>query len=46
MKTRLKARSPQGTELLARVMVEGQEQEEIEKIAHELAGIIRQAIGQ
>ena len=35
-----------GTELLARVMVEGQEQAEIEKIAHELAGIIRQAIGQ
>ena len=35
-----------GTELLARVMVEGQEQTEIEKIAHELAGIIRQAIGQ
>jgi phosphoglucosamine mutase len=35
-----------GTELLARVMVEGQEQAEIEKIAHELAGIIRGAIGQ
>ena len=35
-----------GTELLARVMVEGQEQDEIEKIAHELAGIIRGAIGQ
>ena len=35
-----------GTELLARVMVEGQGQAEIEKIAHELAGIIRGAIGQ
>ena len=35
-----------GTELLARVMVEGPEQAEIEKIAHELAGIIRGAIGQ
>jgi phosphoglucosamine mutase len=34
-----------GTELLARVMVEGQEQGEIEGIAQELAGIIRRAIG-
>jgi phosphoglucosamine mutase len=34
-----------GTELLARVMVEGQEQAQIEGIAHELAGIIRRAIG-
>jgi phosphoglucosamine mutase len=34
-----------GTELLARVMVEGQEQREIEGIAQELAGIIRRAIG-
>jgi phosphoglucosamine mutase len=34
-----------GTELLARVMVEGQEQAQIEGIAQELAGIIRRAIG-
>ncbi|HKZ05022.1 MAG TPA: phosphoglucosamine mutase [Methylomirabilota bacterium] len=34
-----------GTELLARVMVEGQEQAHIEGIAQELAGIIRRAIG-
>ena len=34
-----------GTELLARVMVEGREQAEIEGIAQELAGIIRRAIG-
>jgi phosphoglucosamine mutase len=34
-----------GTELLARVMVEGQEQQQIEGIAQELAGIIRRAIG-
>jgi phosphoglucosamine mutase len=34
-----------GTELLARVMVEGQEQRQIEGIAQELAGIIRRAIG-
>ena len=34
-----------GTELLARVMVEGQEQTQIEGIAQELAGIIRRAIG-
>jgi len=34
-----------GTELLARVMVEGQEQAQIESIAQELAGIIHRAIG-
>ena len=34
-----------GTELLARVMVEGQEQAQIEGIAQELAGIIHRAIG-
>jgi phosphoglucosamine mutase len=34
-----------GTELLARVMIEGEEQERIERIAAELAGMIRDAIG-
>jgi phosphoglucosamine mutase len=34
-----------GTESLARVMVEGEEQARIESIAAELAGIIREAIG-
>jgi phosphoglucosamine mutase len=34
-----------GTELLARVMVEGEEQERVESIAAELAGMIRTAIG-
>lgn len=35
-----------GTEPLARVMVEGEEQARIEAIAAELAGLIRRAIGQ
>ena len=35
-----------GTELLRASWWKGEEQAEIEKIAHELAGIIRQAIGQ
>jgi phosphoglucosamine mutase len=34
-----------GTESLARVMVEGEEQDRIEHIAAELAGLIREAIG-
>jgi phosphoglucosamine mutase len=34
-----------GTEALARVMVEGEEQRQIEQIATELAGLIREAIG-
>jgi phosphoglucosamine mutase len=35
-----------GTESLARIMVEGEHQSRIEVIADELAGVIRQAIGQ
>jgi phosphoglucosamine mutase len=34
-----------GTESLLRVMIEGEEQARIEHMAHELAGIIRRAIG-
>jgi phosphoglucosamine mutase len=34
-----------GTEALARVMVEGEEQARIEAVAHEVAAIIRRAIG-
>ena len=35
-----------GTELLARVMVEGEEQARVEAIAHELAGLIQKDCGQ
>jgi phosphoglucosamine mutase len=34
-----------GTESLLRVMIEGEEQARIERMAEELAGIIRRAIG-
>jgi phosphoglucosamine mutase len=34
-----------GTEALARVMLEGENQDEIEKDANELAGVIREALG-
>jgi phosphoglucosamine mutase len=35
-----------GTEPLARVMIEGRHQEEIERLAHELAAVIERTIGQ
>jgi phosphoglucosamine mutase len=34
-----------GTEPLARIMIEGESQDEIEKYASALAGVIRQALG-
>jgi phosphoglucosamine mutase len=34
-----------GTENLARVMIEGQRQDEIERLANDLAGLIRQTLG-
>ncbi len=34
-----------GTENLARVMIEGQDQKEIEAMAHSIADVIRKAIG-
>jgi phosphoglucosamine mutase len=34
-----------GTEPLARVMIEGRSQEEIERLAHELAAVIKRALG-
>ena len=35
-----------GTEPLARVMIEGRRQEYIERLAHELAGVIERTLGQ
>jgi len=35
-----------GTEALARVMVEGQDQRRVDRIAQELAGLIKKAIGE
>jgi phosphoglucosamine mutase len=35
-----------GTEPLARVMIEGRQQEEIERLAHDLAAVIGRTIGQ